>query len=53
MHFLLGAAGLLALVAMAYGEGAAVVLARVIIVGGLILLAIVTVCVMTGQFKGL
>jgi hypothetical protein len=34
MHFLLGAAGLLALIAMAFGEGAAVRVAQVIVVVG-------------------
>lgn len=39
MHFLLGAAGLLALIAMAFGERAAAFTAAVIVVvGGLILL---------------
>lgn len=34
MHFLLGAAGLLALIAMAFGEGAAVRVAQIIVVLG-------------------
>lgn len=39
MHFLLGTAGLLALVAMAFGEAAAARLAAIIVVaGGLIFL---------------
>lgn len=53
MHSLLGLAGLLGLVAYAFGARSAVALAQVIIIGSIILLAVITVCVVTGQFKGL
>jgi hypothetical protein len=53
MHGLIGLAGILALVTLAYGEGAAVILARVLIIGAVILFAVAVLGVATGSFKGL
>jgi hypothetical protein len=53
MHFLLGAAGLLALVTLAYGEDAARVVARVALIGVPVLVVIILLCASMGVFKGL